>query len=86
MDDYKRKKYLDFLTNTADKLKDGSVLNKKGLETLFYNLFELHEIPFPPSELKRYFLYANIIENLLLQVVNSRNPTRDDKFALHASF
>src|SRR5688500_10686705 len=86
MDEYKRVKYIDFLKSTSDEHKNNLSIGKKDIESLYNDLFELHEIPFPPSEFKKYFLHPNIIETLLIQVINSKYLTRDDKFSLQEAF
>lgn len=86
MNHFKNKKHKDYLAGIAAKFKDKVALNKADLEFLFKGLIELHEIPFPPSELRKYFLHPNIIETLFIEVLNSKDLTPDDRRAMHKSF
>lgn len=86
MDDLKNKRHKGFVTEMATKFKDKVSLTKSDLEFLFKSLIELHEIPYPPSELRKYFLHPNIIETLFIEVLNSKDLTSDDRFSMHKSF
>jgi len=86
MNDDKRQKHKDYIIGYATKFKDKTQLKQAELEKLFNSLIELHEIPFPPTELRKFFLHPNIIKDLLLEVFNSDSLTRDDRFGMKESF
>lgn len=86
MREYSRNKQIEFLKSNAEKFKDKSRLSKIDLEYLFNSIIELLNLPFPPSELKKYFLHPNIISDLFIEVINSDNLTPDDRFNSRESF
>lgn len=86
MFDYRRKKHKEYINVLASKFKGKSKLNRTDFQYLFDSLIELHEIPFPPSELRLYFLHNNIIRDLLIEVNNSEFLTPDDRHGMRDSF
>lgn len=86
MEAFKRKEYISFLKENAEKFNQKSRLTKSDLEFLFHHLIKLHSLPNPSLELRPYFLHPNIISDLFIKVFNSKYLTGDDRFELQDSF
>lgn len=86
MEDYTRKRHKDFISRIIERFSKKSLLTRTDYEYIFNSLIELLELPFPPSELKPYFIHPNIIFELFLKAFNSNNLTRDDRQDMHKSF
>ena len=86
MDDYQRKKHLEFLKENSKKFKNKSELSSADLEYLFHSLIDLLGLPYPPSELQKYFLHPNVISDMFIEVLNSDYLSPDDRFKSHESF
>src|SRR5690554_1697336 len=86
MSGYNRNMHIEFLKINAEKFKNKPRLSKVDLEYLFNSIIELLRLPFPPSELKKYFLHPNIISDLFIEVFNNENLTPNDRFNSRESF
>jgi hypothetical protein len=81
-----RNRHLEFLKLNAEKFKSKSVLSKNDLEYLFNSIIDFLNLPYPPSELIKYFLHPNIVSGLLIEVINSKNFTADDRLKTRDHF
>jgi hypothetical protein len=86
MDEYKRKKHKEFIPQIIERFKHKSELTNSDYEYIFRSLIGLLELPFPPSELIRYFIHPKIIFELFIKIFNSDALSRDDRVEMHESF
>lgn len=86
MPNYYKDKLNKFFSNLSKKLKNKTILNEKDMNSLFLGALDLLNIPYPASEIKKFFLHPNIVADLLIELINSNFLTPDDRFELNPTF
>ncbi len=86
MNNYYKNKLNDFFNDLSKKLKSKAILNKKDIKSLFLSTLDLHNIPYPASEIEEFFLHPKIVADLLIELINNDYLTPDDRFKLYPTF
>ncbi len=86
MTNYYKDNLNDFFGNLSKKLKNKPILNEKDMNSIFLRTLDLLNIPYPASEIKKFFLHPNIVTDLLSELINSDYLSPDDRFELNPTF